>query len=311
MSLTIQCHLFSHHQSKLVKVNVNWTSNSENFPPEGVSCPLCPENFISLENLQAHFHKENNRIKEVIKEVEDKIQVTEESLSCEKCNKVFKFRMAKKSHKCGVNLKTEAKKEVKKQDIKSPPIDHPVEDRTKSCKHCDFKIAAHVDECAHVFLKKHYIEEHYLPFFQRWGKAKEFPMTCIKVGCEKLSNDLKSYSLHLGMDHSRLFKAMEKDPRCDMSDVMQVLFRDEFHKKFENGGSITSETASVTSNNNSSIHLNGTSSPAPSNPSPHPQLPPPSGTDTKQICPVCKQVFSPEMGKSYSSKLRHISQHYK
>ena len=282
-------------------MNVDWAKNSENFPPEGVSCPICPENFNSLENLQSHFYKENNRIKEVIKDVEDKIQVTEESLSCEKCYKVFKFRMAKKSHKCGANIKTEAKKEVEKQDIKSPSIEVPVEDRTKSCKHCDSKIAS-VDD-----LKKHYIEEHYLNFFQKWGKAKEFPMTCIKVGCGKIYNDLKSYSLHLGMDHSRLFKAMEKDPRCKMLDVMQVLFRE----KFENGTSITSDTASVTSNNNSSIHLNGTSSPAPSNTSSHPQLPPPSETDPKQICPVCKQVFSPEMGKSYSSKLRHITLHYK
>ena len=193
----------------------------------------------------------------------DQMPSQPEKLACEICGAKFKLKIQQKLHKS--KCPGSKKEEVKSKDVKeniailgfpqdvvtalfkclvcSLPFDseeklkkhqcvlkqneQPAEDglrKALSCLLCpaDFNMSFFQMEN----LKRHYALAHYQIFFSRYHTQK-FPSQCSKASCSREIRDLRDLSLHYGMDHRKLKKALEKEKKTDMAETIQMLFSGE------------------------------------------------------------------------------------
>ena len=137
------------------------------------------------------------KIEEIEKSLAEKKSAENSDLSCKKCGKTFKKVIAKKKHNC----------EAKSPIAQTGPPRLPIQESNSqefSCILCQ-KIISEVP-----ILKKHYIVEHFQDFFKTWSKLQGFPVKCCAPRCELMYSNLEDYSLHLGIEHKRLFKAFHE-----------------------------------------------------------------------------------------------------
>ena len=182
-------------------------STKERNEQNGLSCPVCQAVFPKLEELQSHFKacsvKLNKKIDEIKITLAEKKVAENSDLSCKKCGKTFKKVIAKNKHSC------EAKSTIAQTQPPSFPLPES-NSREFSCVFCQ-KVIPEVPN-----LKKHYIVEHFQDFFRSWSKVQEYPVKCCAPRCELMYSNLADYSIHLGLDHKRLFKAFHEKQKKGM-----------------------------------------------------------------------------------------------
>ncbi len=256
----------------------------------------------------------------------------DDQFKCESCGRQFKKRMAPKQHvkKCSSNPSEETKiSSLTEEDLYNyPPEVIKAEFRCLKCAlvfpdqkmaddhkpSCVVKVATDLPEnsakvndvrtcklCTGAFkitcdsevsIKFHYVYAHYMGFIARLGKLKEFPVACLKAGCNKNLPDLRTAAFHYGIEHQRLFKALKNEKKAELHHLNLVFFKDMYEKKMES--------------DENSVSLSNTLSSAPelSDADVDDQIKTSSQKSrNKRICPKCKKVPN-------ESLKFHMTQHF-
>jgi hypothetical protein len=117
-------------------------------------------------------------------------------------------------------------------------------DDSLNCKLCTAKYQMRCNNT--LDLKCHYVWAHYQRFFEKWGKIKQLPSPCIKGDCDANLEDLRQASHHYGVDHDKLYKALDNEKKRDMSDVMQLLFPEIWSKNQDTESVVSESTTNLT-----------------------------------------------------------------